>query len=161
VANTALAFATLGYHSEVFFASFCKIIPDFIKEGNEQNIINVCYAFTILDLTGKYEKEFRQLWSAAVGFDSKNDNCGGVNAAFFRSLLIRWHGAWKFRSLQVPASSKLTIPLHRLRKKCLQFFACLGLNMMRSVAMERWRAFGSSRHARHDCHGLQKEDGAH
>jgi hypothetical protein len=71
VASTAWAFATLGYHSGVFFGSFCKIVSGLIKEGNEQGIIDICcYAFAILDLTGKYEKEFRQLWATAVGFDS-------------------------------------------------------------------------------------------
>jgi hypothetical protein len=77
-----LAFATLGYHSEVFFGSFYKNISELIKEGNAQEIINVCYAFAILDLTGKYEKEFRQLWAAAVGFDSKMISVEGSRQLF-------------------------------------------------------------------------------
>jgi hypothetical protein len=82
VANTALAFATLGYHSEVFFGSFCKIVSGLIKEGNEQGIFNVCYAFEILELTEKYEKEFRQLWATAVGFYSQMITVEGSRQLF-------------------------------------------------------------------------------
>jgi hypothetical protein len=52
------------------------------------DIINVYYAFATLDLTGKYEKEFRPLWAAVVGFDPKMIT-GRGQYSFFRSLHIR------------------------------------------------------------------------
>jgi hypothetical protein len=79
ISNAALALAKLGYdYPKTFFDSLCKeIMVQVEHESNnnnnnkEQHIINLCYAFAILDLMtrSEYEEKFRKLWSMAVRFD--------------------------------------------------------------------------------------------
>jgi hypothetical protein len=71
VSSVALSFAIVGLASEVIFGSLWKIVPNLIEEGNAQAIINICYAFAVLDLANEYEKEFRLLWAKAISFDPK------------------------------------------------------------------------------------------
>jgi hypothetical protein len=72
ISNVALSFAIVGMASEEVFGSLCKIVPNLIKKGNPQDIINVCYAFAVLDLAKKYGNEFRLLWAKAISLDSEN-----------------------------------------------------------------------------------------
>ena len=67
--NTALAYAQLGYCSAEFFGALCENIPRLIKTSSEQGVINICYALSTLELTKKYNKEFRQLWDTAITYD--------------------------------------------------------------------------------------------
>jgi hypothetical protein len=85
ISTAALAFAKLGYDSNpknTFFDSLCndKEIMVQVEQQHESNlnnnkeqqhIINLCYAFAILDLMtrSEYEETFRRLWSLAVRFD--------------------------------------------------------------------------------------------
>jgi hypothetical protein len=72
ISNTALAFAKLGHcHPNTFFDSLCnESIVQVEQESNnkEQHIINLCYAFAILDLMkrSEYEETFRKLWSSRL-----------------------------------------------------------------------------------------------
>jgi hypothetical protein len=136
--HSALAFATLGYHhSEGLFGSFCKIIPELIKEGNQQHIINVCYAFAISDLTGKYEKEFRQLWAVVVGFDSKMVTAEG-SRQLFQVYAFSQAGGMGFSKPPISCFEAGRIffgdinnQVSKSQKESLQFFTSSNLIMMR------------------------------
>ncbi len=71
ISNVALSFAIVGLASEETFGSLCKIVHNLIEEGNPQHIINICYAFAVLDLAKKYGKEFQLLWAKAFSLDPK------------------------------------------------------------------------------------------
>jgi hypothetical protein len=100
LSSVALSFAVVGLASEEIFGSLCKIVPNLIENGNPQVIINICYAFAVLDLAKKYGKEFRLLWAKAISMDPT------VLPVEQRSQLFQAHAfvtASGVKSLEAPA----------------------------------------------------------
>jgi hypothetical protein len=74
IANTALAFAQLGYRR-----ALSSLMDSLAESGNVQAIVNLCYSFAILDVALEYETDFRILWNRALQFKGDDFGEGGAS----------------------------------------------------------------------------------
>ena len=66
VANTAWAFATLGFEASALFSELDQHADRLIEHGNSQDISNTCYAIAVLGKSKDSEALLAKLWDKAI-----------------------------------------------------------------------------------------------
>jgi len=66
ISNTAWACAQLGFDAPTLFAEINQHPDRLLKDGNPQNLVNACYAISIVGRTRQCETSLKALWERSI-----------------------------------------------------------------------------------------------
>ena len=89
IANSAFAFAQVGYKPEIFFEELKGETERFVNAANSQEVCNLVWAIAVLGLSAEQESSMRTLWNRALAFKKGEISDAGLGQ-LYQTMLYAW-----------------------------------------------------------------------